>query len=587
MRNESELVPYAPGRLDGSPLLVLAPHADDETFGCGGVLAQAARRGARVRVVVVTDGGAQGDPGTRIAEAREAARRLGIPEPEHWGLPDRSLDPADPALRERLRDLFLETSPAVVLVPSPGEIHPDHRALALATHAVLRTVVPGTPLHDAAPELRLAAYEVSALLRPNLLVDVSDVWEEVLAAAKAYASQIGVHPYVEALEGRASARRLTLPASVRRAEAYFVVDLRYLRTHSAAEWAARHAPSAELEDPGDAAGLDVVVRTADRQYLLGDALESLCHQQSPPARVIVVDDGATDAAPACARFEDRLPLSILRTGGAGRSAAARAGLEAATASHVVYLDDDDLFMPEHLLVLGRAVARGATVPYTDAVQGLWEPDGEGGLRAVARHRTFGGGFHRERLLLLNHIPLPTVALPRELALEVGGFDPAMDLYEDWDLLLRLAARTPFVHVPALTCEYRMVTGSGAITAANPPGSPGQVAAMVEIWRRHGLMDDPARLVRGVLELVAERDRQAELVRRLDERLIEARGESGGLRAEVHRLGTEVHRLGAEVDRLEQELDRALTGLARSAPAKVKRTLRRLTGREGGEEEGAG
>ncbi len=573
MRSEPELVPYAPGRLDGSPLLVLAPHADDETFGCGGALALAARRGARVHVVVVTDGGAQGDPEARREEAREAARRLGIPEPEHWGLPDRSLDPADPALRERLAALFAATAPAVVLVPSPGEIHPDHRALALAVYSVLQAAVPGSALHDASPELRLAAYEVSALIRPNLLVDVSEVWDEVLAAAKAYESQIGVHPYVEALEGRASARRLTLPDTVRRAEAYFVVDLRHVRTHSAAEWASEHAPSAGLEDPAGAAPLDVVVRTADRPHLLGDALESLCRQQAPPARVLVVDDGATPAAPVCERFGDRLPLEVVRTGGSGRAAAAQAGLESASATHVVYLDDDDLFLPEHLLVLGRAVARGVTLPYTDAIQGVWEPDGAGALRPVARHRTFGGEFQAERLRLVNHIPLPTVAIPRELALEVGGFDPALDLYEDWDLLLRLAARTPFVHVPALTCEYRVVSGSGAITAANPPGSPGQVAAMVEIWRRHGVLDTPEGLVRGVLELVAERDRQAELVRQLDERLIEARGEAGGLRAEV--------------DRLNAELARTLTEIADSTPARVKRTLRRLAGREPGGEDGSG
>ncbi len=573
MRTEPELVPYAPGRLDGSPLLVLAPHADDETFGCGGVLAQAARRGAVVRVVVLTGGEAQGDPEVRREEAREAARRLGIPEPEHWDLPDRGLDPADPALRERLTALLAETAPAVVLVPSPGEIHPDHRALALAVYSVLQGAVPGTPLHDARPELRLAAYEVSALLRPNLLVDVSDVWEDVLAAAKAYASQIGVHPYVEALEGRASARRLTLPEAVRRAEGYFVVDLRFVRTHSAAEWAAEHAPSAHLEDPGNAAPLDVVVRTADRPHLLGDALESLCRQQAPPARVFVVDDGTAPATAICRRFTGRLPLEVLRTGGAGRSAAAQAGLEAASASHVVFLDDDDLFLPEHLLVLGRAVARGVTAPYTDAVQGIWEPSGDGGIRPVARHRTFGGEFSYPRLRLVNHIPLPTVALPRELALEVGGFDPGLDLYEDWDLLLRLAARTPLVHVPALTCEYRVVAGSGAVTAANPPGSAGQLAAMAEIWRRHGVPADPAAAARGVLELVAERDRQAELVRRLDERLVEARGEAAGLRAEVDRLNAELARVLAEIDR--------------STPARVKRTLRRLAGREEDGEGGAG
>ncbi len=546
MRIEPELVPYAPGRLDGSPILVLAPHPDDEVFGCGGVLALAARTGARIRTVILTDGGAQGDPAVRRAEAAEASRRLGIPEPEHWGLADRSLDPNDGALRDRLGALIAETAPAIVLAPSPAEVHPDHRALALALYRLLQTVVPGTPIHELSPALRLASYEVSAVLRPNLLVDVSEVWEEVLAAAKAYESQVSLLPYVEVLEGVASMRRLTLPPSVRRAEAYFVTDLRWIRTHSAVEWAAEQGPSARLEPVSEVAPLDVVVRTASRHRLLREALQSLAQQLVKPARVIVVDDGAVPSAAVCREFEDRLPVEVVETGGgAGRSAAAQLGLERASASHVVFLDDDDRFFPEHLLVLGRAVAGGVVLPYTDAIQGIWEPDGEGGLRPVARHRTFGGDFDGNRFRLINHIPLPTVAVPREAALEAGGFHPALDLYEDWDLLLRLTRRIRPEHLPLITCEYRIVTGSGSVTAGNPPGSPGQLAALAAVWERHGLVDDRLALAAGVMALVAERDRQAELVRTLDERLIEITGERDGLQAELSRLQTELEAARAE------------------------------------------
>ena len=56
MRSEQEVIPYTAGRLEGSPVLVLAPHPDDEVFGCGGALVQAVRNGTPVRVVVLTDG---------------------------------------------------------------------------------------------------------------------------------------------------------------------------------------------------------------------------------------------------------------------------------------------------------------------------------------------------------------------------------------------------------------------------------------------------------------------------------------------------------------------------------------------------
>jgi len=573
MRSEPELVPYAPGRLDGSPILVLAPHPDDEVFGCGGVLAQAARAGVTVRTVVLTDGGAQGDPAVRRAETAEAARRLGIPQPEHWDLADRSLDPADAGLRDRLETLIVETAPAIVLAPSPAEVHPDHRALALAVYRLLQEVAPGTRIHEATSALRLAAYEVSAVLRPNLLVDVSEVWEDVLAAAKAYESQVSLLPYVEVLEGVGSMRRLTLPPSVRRAEAYFVTDLRWIRTHSAAEWAAEQGPSAGLEPVREAEALDVIVRTASRPQLLREALESLTRQSSPPSRVIVVDDGGVSAAAACRPFEDRLPLELIATGGGrGRSVAAQMGLEAATASHVVFLDDDDLFFPEHLLILGRSVATGTVLPYTDAVQGIWERDGEDGLRPVARHRTFGGDFDPSRFRLVNHIPLPTVALPRELALEVGGFDPSLDLYEDWDLLLRLVERVLPEHLPVVTCEYRTIVGSGSITGANPPGSPGQLEALTAIWQRHGLLGDRPSLGAGVMALVAERDRQAEMARKLDERLIAVTGERDGLRTRLATVEAELSAVRGECETLREQREAERAGRRSSLPEKVWRKL---------------
>jgi hypothetical protein len=139
------------------------------------------------------------------------------------------------------------------------------------------------------------------------------------------------------------------------------------------------------------------------------------------------------------------------------------------------------------------------------------------------------------LRLINHIPLPSIALPRELALEVGGFDPKLDLYEDWDLLLRLADKTPLVHLPVVTCEYRVIPDTGGITGANPPGSKGQLAALAACWRRHGLLRRSNQLAAAVMALMAERDRASEQTRHLDEQLLASRGEAEGLRTEIRRL----------------------------------------------------
>ena len=75
--------------LGGTDPLVLAPHADDESLGCGGLLAACAQAGRRAAVLVLTDG-AGSHPNSaaypperlravREAEAREAVRLLGLP----------------------------------------------------------------------------------------------------------------------------------------------------------------------------------------------------------------------------------------------------------------------------------------------------------------------------------------------------------------------------------------------------------------------------------------------------------------------------------------------------------------------------
>jgi hypothetical protein len=333
-----------------------------------------------------------------------------------------------------------------------------------------------------------------------------------------------------------------------------VVDPRYVRTHSAAEWAAAQGPSSGLEDAGEAAAIDVVVRTRNRPHLLREALDSIRAQLHPAHKVIVVNDGGESVAKLCSSDENSLDLELVELEESrGRSAAAQAGLECATASHVVFLDDDDLMYPDHLLVLGKAVARGVSAPYVDAVQGSWRMTDRGDLEQISRHRTFGGDFDQPRFQLVNHIPLPCVALPRKLALEVGGFDPELDLYEDWDLLLRLVARSPLVYIPKVTCEYRVIEGSGEITAANPPGSPGQLAALVRIWKRHGLLEDGDNFASAVMSLVAARDRASEQARIRDEQLMEARGTNSGLEAELTRVRTEGERLAIKNEELKQQI----------------------------------
>jgi LmbE family N-acetylglucosaminyl deacetylase len=138
--------------------MVLAPHPDDETLGCGAVLARAAAAGTPVSVVVATDGrhstlstvySPERIADLRTSELRAACRALGVPDRDivQLGFEDRTLADNLPALTEQLAGLFAERRPELVLVPCRQDAHPDHRATHLAAlRAAATAPVPPTLL---------------------------------------------------------------------------------------------------------------------------------------------------------------------------------------------------------------------------------------------------------------------------------------------------------------------------------------------------------------------------------------------------------------------------------------------------------
>lgn len=128
----------APGR--GDEVVVVAAHPDDESLGAGGLIAMAAARGARVRVVVATDGEASHPSSpthdrVRLATLRRRELRAAVAalapgvEPVLLGLPDGALDRHRDALAYLLEPQL--ASATHVVTTWAGDGHPDHEACAI------------------------------------------------------------------------------------------------------------------------------------------------------------------------------------------------------------------------------------------------------------------------------------------------------------------------------------------------------------------------------------------------------------------------------------------------------------------------
>jgi LmbE family N-acetylglucosaminyl deacetylase len=232
---EHELIPYRSSFPPGRRWLVLAPHPDDETLGIGATLAAAVHRGIAVTVAFVTDGGAQGDATVREREARAAIATLGLGDPFFWGYGDRRLEPSDRALRQSIGETWARVGADALLVTSPLELHPDHRALALAAQRWLRRLTLAG-FRRRGPSW-LAIYEVATPLHPDVLVAADATWEVKRRAASCYASQEAARPYLRTMEAFGDLRALTLDG-VGKVEALRVFDARVVARMSARRWMA-------------------------------------------------------------------------------------------------------------------------------------------------------------------------------------------------------------------------------------------------------------------------------------------------------------------------------------------------------------
>lgn len=127
--------------LPQGPILVIAPHPDDETIGCGATVARLCSEGRKVRVIIVSDGGASTQSAVvtsselaaiRREEALNAARTLGLSEADviFLSYPDSHITSHKKEVSETLLAQITQYMPSIIFMPHRFDEHADHRAVA-------------------------------------------------------------------------------------------------------------------------------------------------------------------------------------------------------------------------------------------------------------------------------------------------------------------------------------------------------------------------------------------------------------------------------------------------------------------------
>jgi glycosyltransferase involved in cell wall biosynthesis len=197
-----------------------------------------------------------------------------------------------------------------------------------------------------------------------------------------------------------------------------------------------------------------IIPTHGRPGHLSRSLDSALRQSLAPAEVIVVDDlddVPTTAVVQVTALRTEIPLRrVVNRLNPGASGSRNAGAAVSHAEFVAFLDDDDAWRPEYL---ARAMAELARTGADAAISGLCRIKRDGSIqpivippRAAIENRLFDKNFGMTGSNLV---------IRRSAFERIGGFDPALPVFNDWDFLIRMiTAGIEYCVVEDLTVEWR-------------------------------------------------------------------------------------------------------------------------------------
>lgn len=219
-------------------ILIIAPHADDEVLGCGGLIEKACKLNNEVKVVIAAVGnirfhhsGTTISPSIRRVELSEALHFLGCTNYEIMYEDKDSLLDTVPQqeLITKIEKFINDLSPTMVFIPYPS-FHQDHRALFYACMAALRP----KPNHHY-KLIAMFEYPLIAWQYPkigdlgDLYLDISDTISKKIAALLKHKSQSREEGDLISANGvREWARKRGLEIGMEYAEKYYILQARLL-----------------------------------------------------------------------------------------------------------------------------------------------------------------------------------------------------------------------------------------------------------------------------------------------------------------------------------------------------------------------
>lgn len=187
----------------GDNVLVISPHPDDETIGCGGAIIKILSSAINVEVVILTDGEGGGrikDIGRiRKKEFFNARSVLGFSAFEILNYPDGQLTEHQRELGEKIYKILFKQAPKLILLPYILDYHVDHQSANLSLAHALSIASPFNTI--------IGMYEIwTPITNPNCYLNITEEYSKKRMAMECYQSQENYFGIIDKAEALASFR---------------------------------------------------------------------------------------------------------------------------------------------------------------------------------------------------------------------------------------------------------------------------------------------------------------------------------------------------------------------------------------------
>ena len=191
-------------------ILIIAPHPDDETIGCGGTLLKHIKQGDKVYWLIITsmhidDGWNIHDIKNREHEIKKVAKEFQFSEVIELNYPTTKLDSIPMSdIVFSISNIMKKIQPSTVYLPNPTDIHTDHQIVFKAGYSCTKSFrypyVKKILIYETLSETDLASNVSDRPFSPNIFINIDNYVDKKTDIMKIYNNQIEKRPFPRSID---------------------------------------------------------------------------------------------------------------------------------------------------------------------------------------------------------------------------------------------------------------------------------------------------------------------------------------------------------------------------------------------------